>query len=86
MMIRGRGRHCQLFNPNICIEMLWYIQYNTKLICLIIVSSSFLQIVYVDMGNQNTDSVTLAFTFTITTTTRNWEIKVSQIECWNAGR
>ena len=46
----------------------------------------FLLPVYVDMGNQNTDTVTLAFAFSTTSTTRNWELKVSQIECWNAGR
>ena len=28
------------------------------------------------MGNQNTDSVNLAFAFTTTSTTRSWEIKV----------
>ena len=43
-------------------------------------------LVYVDMGNQATDSVTLNFAFTTTSTTRNWEIKVSQIECSNPGR
>lgn len=43
-------------------------------------------LVYVDMGNVATDTTTLSFTFTQTTTTRNWEIKVSQIECSNPGR
>ena len=38
------------------------------------------------MGNQATDSVNLAFTFTTTSATRNWEIKVTQIECSNPGR
>ncbi len=42
--------------------------------------------VYIDMGNQPTDSSTLSFAFTTTSTTRNWEIKVSQIECSNPGR
>ena len=42
--------------------------------------------VYIDMGNQATDSVNLAFTFTTTSATRNWEIKVTQIECSNPGR
>ncbi len=44
-------------------------------------------LVYVDMGNQATDTVTLAFTFsTSSSTTRNWEIKVSQISCNNPAR
>ena len=43
--------------------------------------------VYVDMGNQATDSVTLAFTFSTTTSTiRSWEFKVSQITCSNPNR
>jgi len=42
--------------------------------------------VYVDMGNQGGDTTNLAFTFTTTTTTRNWEIKVTQVECSNPGR
>ena len=48
----------------------------------------FLVAVYIAIGNQATDSVTLAFTFstTLTSTTRAWEIKVSQIECYNANR
>jgi len=42
--------------------------------------------VYVDMGNVATDTTTLAFTFTGTSTTRLWEIKVSQLTCSNANR
>jgi hypothetical protein len=38
------------------------------------------------MGNLATDTATLSFAFTTTATTRNWEIKVSQIECSNPGR
>lgn len=45
------------------------------------------QHIYVDIGNQATDSVALAFTFsTSTSTTRTWEIKISQISCNNPGR
>ena len=36
------------------------------------------------MGNQNTDSVNLAFAFTTTSTTRSWEIKV--ILNWNLAK
>ena len=43
--------------------------------------------VYVDIGNAATDSATLAFTFSTTTSTiRTWEIKVSQISCSNPNR
>jgi hypothetical protein len=38
------------------------------------------------MGNQATDTVTLSFTFSTTSTTRAWEMKVSQIECSNPSR
>ena len=38
------------------------------------------------MGNVATDTTTLAFTFTGTSTTRIWEIKVSQLTCSNANR
>ncbi len=47
---------------------------------------SFFSLVYVDMGNVATDTTTLAFTFTGTSTTRIWEIKVSQLTCSNANR
>jgi hypothetical protein len=47
----------------------------------------FLKIsVYIDMGNVATDTTTLAFTFTGTSTTRLWEIKVSQVSCNNPSR
>jgi hypothetical protein len=38
------------------------------------------------MGNQGSDSATLNFAFATTSTTRNWEIKVTQVECSNPGR
>jgi hypothetical protein len=38
------------------------------------------------MGNVATDTTTLAFTFTGTSTTRIWEIKVSQLTCSNPNR
>lgn len=44
------------------------------------------QHIYVDMGNQATDSVTLAFTFTGTSTLRTWEIKINQLTCSNLNR
>ncbi len=47
---------------------------------------AFFGTVYVDMGNVATDTTTLAFTFTTTSTTRLWEIKVSQISCSNTNR
>ena len=44
-------------------------------------------LVYVDIGTVSTDTATLAFTFgTTTSTTRAWEIKVSQITCSNPNR
>ena len=41
--------------------------------------------VYVDVGDQCSDSATLNFNFdsTDSTTGRSWEIKVTQVECWN---
>jgi hypothetical protein len=42
--------------------------------------------VYVDIGNQASDKATLNFVFTTVSTIRNWEIKVTQIECSNPGR
>ena len=40
---------------------------------------------YVDVGDQCSDSATLTFNFDATdaTTGRSWEIKVTQVECWN---
>jgi hypothetical protein len=47
----------------------------------------FYFLVYVDIGNQATDTATLAFTFsTSASTTRMWEIKVSQISCNSPSR
>lgn len=46
----------------------------------------FFLIVYIDLGNQATDTATIAFAFTGSSTTRNWEFKVTQIECWNGNR
>ncbi len=46
----------------------------------------FYILVYIDMGNVATDTATLAFTFSGTSTTRIWEIKVSQLTCSNANR
>ena len=45
-----------------------------------------LQQVYVDMGAVSTDSSTIALAFTGSSTTRVWEIKISQIECSNPNR
>jgi hypothetical protein len=47
--------------------------------------------VYVDIGNQATDTASLAFTFSSTitgtpATSRQWEIKISQIGCSNPNR
>jgi len=42
--------------------------------------------VYVDIGNQASDTATLNFAFATASTIRNWEIKVTQIECSNPGR
>lgn len=49
------------------------------------------QHVYVDIGNQATDTATLSFTFSSTiagtpATSRQWEIKISQIGCSNPNR
>jgi len=45
------------------------------------------QHIYVDLGAVSTDTGTLAFTFsTSTSTIRTWEIKVSQISCNNPNR
>lgn len=45
------------------------------------------QHVYIDIGTVSTDTITLAFTFSTTTSTvRTWEIKVSQITCNNLNR
>jgi len=43
------------------------------------------QHIYVDVGDQCSDSATLTFNFDATdaTTGRSWEIKVTQVECWN---
>ncbi len=43
-------------------------------------------LVYIDMGNVATDTTTLSFTFTGTSTARTWEIKVSQLTCSNPNR
>ena len=52
----------------------------------LIINTLTVILVYVDMGNVATDTTTLAFTFATTTTTRNWDIKVTQVECSNPGR
>lgn len=45
------------------------------------------QHMYIDAGNQASDTATLAFTFGATVNAaRNWEIKVSQIACSNPNR
>ena len=60
---------------------------NFLLIFLPFKSNYFLcSSVYVDMGAVTTDSSTIAFAFTGSSTTRIWEIKVSQIECTNGNR
>lgn len=46
----------------------------------------FLIVVYINIGEKSSDSATLAFSFTGTSTSRNWEIKVTQIECSNPNR
>lgn len=40
-------------------------------------------LVYVDIGLLASDTATLNFAFSGTTTNRLWEIKVSQIPCYN---
>merc|ERR1712165_316439 len=42
--------------------------------------------IYLSLGPSSTASATLAFTFGTTSTTRTWEIKVTQIECWSRAR
>ena len=37
--------------------------------------------VYVDIGNGDSDTATLAFAFTGSSTARKWDIKVAQIPC-----
>lgn len=44
------------------------------------------QHIYTDIGTQAGDSATLSFTFSGTSTTRIWEIKVTQVECSNPSR
>lgn len=43
-------------------------------------------LVYVNLGDKPTDIATIAFSFGGSSTIRNWEIKVSQIECTNPNR
>jgi hypothetical protein len=44
-------------------------------------------LVYLDVSPTGTNTGTVAFTFSATTSTiRTWEIKVTQIECSNTGR
>jgi hypothetical protein len=62
------------------------IHYSDINCCKQLLSQKYFFLVYVDIGNQGTDTANLAFTFTTTTTTRNWEIKVTQVECSNPGR
>ena len=40
------------------------------------------QHVYMDMGHDSTNSATVSFTFSGTSTTRQWDIKVTQIPCY----
>ena len=44
-------------------------------------------LVYIDMGTaaSGTATITLAFA-TTTSTIRTWEIKLTQVECWNRAR
>jgi len=42
--------------------------------------------IYLSLGPSSTASATLAFTFGTTSTTRTFEIKVTQIECWSRAR
>ncbi len=42
--------------------------------------------VYIDVGTLNADNAILMFAFTGTNTGRNWDIRVSQIECTNPNR
>ncbi len=57
-----------------------------KFVPILIQSCYFFIKVFVDMGALSTDTATLAFTFTGTSTTRIWEIKVTQVECSNPSR
>ncbi len=42
--------------------------------------------VYVDMGTQCSDTVTLTFAFTGASTVRTWELKASQVPCGSTFR
>ena len=44
-------------------------------------SLRFSTLVYVEMGQGSTDTATLAFAFTGSSTARTWEIKATQIPC-----
>ena len=44
------------------------------------------QHVYMDMGNENGNTATVSFTFSGTSTTRQWDIKVTQIPCFSTVR
>ena len=47
----------------------------------------FISTVYMDMGTDCTATSTIAFNFaTTTSTTRQWEVKVSQIKCYGRER
>ena len=39
-------------------------------------------LVYMDMGGESTNTATVSFTFSGTSTTRQWDIKVTQIPCY----
>ena len=38
---------------------------------------------YIDIGADSGDSATLSFSFSGTSTSRTWDIKISQLECSN---
>ena len=47
----------------------------------------FVILVYVDMGNDDTDTATITFTFeSATGDSRTWEIKATQIFCHSVSR
>merc|ERR1719362_50633 len=50
---------------------------STPIIC----GSNAGQHIYMEMGNSATDTATLAFTFSGTSTVRTWELKATQIPC-----
>ena len=45
-----------------------------------------LSLVYIELGETTGATATLKFDIGSRTLSRSWEIKVTQVECWNTGR